>query len=103
MRRWTGTGRGWLRTTRGATALAVATAVLITTGGAGAVPSRPHEIHERAMIDRLQPCRWLKRPRCGSNVVPLDRRDPSMGDISIGFEVYPRRDLTNANVFARLC
>jgi pimeloyl-ACP methyl ester carboxylesterase len=40
----------------------------------------------------LRPCRNVPEARCGSIKVRLDREDPSMGKIKIGFMVYPHTD-----------
>jgi pimeloyl-ACP methyl ester carboxylesterase len=52
----------------------------------------PPPSQERAEARKLRPCRSIERARCGSINVLLDREDPSVGKIKIGFELYPRRD-----------
>ena len=39
-----------------------------------------------------QPCAVAPGALCGSIEVPLDRSDLALGDISIGFELYPHSD-----------
>jgi pimeloyl-ACP methyl ester carboxylesterase len=89
-----GVRRGWAGVVSGATLVAIL-ANLLGTGVTRAAPTRPVEIRERdRAISDLRPCRYIEGARCGSVRVPLDRHDPSVGRIRIGFEVHPRRDLS---------
>jgi pimeloyl-ACP methyl ester carboxylesterase len=60
--------------------------------GAVRAAEQPPAVHERALAPKLKPCPGMKRARCGSIDVPLDRADATLGDISIAFELYTRRD-----------
>jgi pimeloyl-ACP methyl ester carboxylesterase len=78
-----------------AATLVAMVANLLSTAVSQAAPTPPVEIRERdRAISDLRPCRYIEGARCGSIRVPLDRQDPSVGRIRIGFEVHPRRDLS---------
>lgn len=55
------------------------------------VRARPTPILERRAVP-LERCKHVSGARCGSIRVPLDRRDPSLGTIEIGFELYRHTD-----------
>jgi pimeloyl-ACP methyl ester carboxylesterase len=59
--------------------------------GAAPVPALERRtISTKAMKPALRECRNVPKARCGSIKVRLDREDPSMGKIKIGFMIYPR-------------
>ena len=81
------------RLARAAFALLVLTSILtwVPARDSEAAQIPPH-LQERAKAKELKPCRSIARARCGSIQVLLDREDPAVGKIRIGFELYPRRD-----------
>jgi pimeloyl-ACP methyl ester carboxylesterase/uncharacterized protein YodC (DUF2158 family) len=86
--------RGALRTAAVAIVLALAIGMATPLGSAGAAPERPAEVKEWTRVSQVDRCRYVPGALCGSIVRPLDRLDTSIGNIRIGFEIHPRRDLT---------
>jgi pimeloyl-ACP methyl ester carboxylesterase len=80
----------------------VVSVLVLCASAAGTVPlgvkAAPIPALERRTIETksrktdLGRCRNVPQARCGSIKVRLDREDPSMGKIKIGFMIYPHTD-----------
>ena len=74
----------------GAAATVVLAGTVVSPPPSGAIPRpQPHPVTKAAP---LEPCKNIRRARCGRVTVPLDRTDNSLGTIDIAYELYPRRN-----------